>query len=587
MSNILFLITKKFNFKESGFYLILKILLSINNYFKKRLVILSIVMVLNAILEGTSIALIFSFLSILTNLNKSRDNLFIEKLFNNFGVYNIEYILIILTLILTFLFLISGGIRLLNLWLNSTLSEEIGAFISTKIIKNVLNQSYIYHQKETSNKIINAATFCSRSTSGAIDYLLTLITAILLSSSILITILIINFRISSIIILFSVGTYFLIAFLTNKRILKNSKIQLKLSNKQIELIQIPLNSIKDILLNSNQNYFVSNYEKNEKQLRKKFGETKFISLFPKIIIETFVFSSITILAFLIFKQLNSKLFLLPILGTILVSLQKLFPYNQQIFTSWARIKSSKDSINSVFEYMNVKPKVLIKNKDLVDIPFKKAIELKNISFSYPNSNKEVIKNFSTIIKKGQKIGIKGETGKGKSTLINVLMGLIIPNKGEILIDGENLYSNKLHINLASWSSKIAHVPQEISLFNNDFYHNIAFGLPSDEIDMRKVKFASKIACIDEFISSKKFKYKSNVGENGSLLSGGQRQRIAIARAIYKKLDILILDEATSALDYKTERKILNSIFSLDKEMTIIIISHKNDILDLCDEVINL
>ena len=147
MSNILFLIIKKFNFKESGLYLILKILLSLNNYFKKRLVILSSVMVLNALLEGTSIALIFSFLSILTNLNKSRDNLFIEKLFNNFGVYNIEHILIILTLSLTFLFLISGGIRLLNLWLNSTLSEEIGAFISTKIIKNVLNQSYIYHQK--------------------------------------------------------------------------------------------------------------------------------------------------------------------------------------------------------------------------------------------------------------------------------------------------------------------------------------------------------------------------------------------------------------------------------------------------------
>ena len=154
MSNILFLIIKKFNFKESGLYLILKILLSLNNYFKKRLVILSSVMVLNALLEGTSIALIFSFLSILTNLNKSRDNLFIEKLFNNFGVYNIEHILIILTLSLTFLFLISGGIRLLNLWLNSTLSEEIGAFISTKIIKNVLNQSYIYHQKETSNLLL-------------------------------------------------------------------------------------------------------------------------------------------------------------------------------------------------------------------------------------------------------------------------------------------------------------------------------------------------------------------------------------------------------------------------------------------------
>ncbi|MDC0865577.1 ATP-binding cassette domain-containing protein [bacterium] len=217
------------------------------------------------------------------------------------------------------------------------------------------------------------------------------------------------------------------------------------------------------------------------------------------------------------------------------------------------------------------------------IDFNQKINLKNINYSYPNSNKQVLKNINIEIFKGESIGIIGETGSGKSTLIDLIMGLLIPSSGEIILDNISITNP----NLLSYQNIIAHVSQDIFLVNDSFTKNIAFGIDSEMINNKRVIECAKKAQAHNFISSSKHEYETSVGERGVQLSGGQIQRIGIARALYKKAEIIIFDEATSALDSDTENKVMNSIGELNKTLTIIMIAHRLTTLFNCDKIIKL
>jgi len=187
------------------------------------------------------------------------------------------------------------------------------------------------------------------------------------------------------------------------------------------------------------------------------------------------------------------------------------------------------------------------------------------------------------IKLKSKIGVVGETGKGKSTLIDLLMGLLKPTNGTILLDDIELDDSLIE----SWQNKLAHVPQNIFLINDTIRKNVAFGIQDEDIDENKLEKSLKIACLDYFINETKSGVDTELGENGINISGGQKQRIGIARALYKSKDILIFDEATSALDYKTEQKIMSNIFNNYPDITLISISHRVETFKNFDEIINL
>ena len=233
--------------------------------------------------------------------------------------------------------------------------------------------------------------------------------------------------------------------------------------------------------------------------------------------------------------------------------------------------------------------LLISNKSSKEIfsiksyLFKNKFELKNISFCYPNE-KPLFSNLNLEIKKGEKIGLIGKTGCGKSTLTSIILGLLEPNNGEIFLDGKLINNLKIRRNLIKWQKCIGYVPQKIYLQNKSFAENIAFGINKKEIDFQRVIYAAKYSEIDKFIEKTKFGYQTNIGERGIQLSGGQIQRIAIARAIYRKPQILFLDEATSALDINTEEKIINNIFKDDIGYTIFLISHRLQTLKQCDKI---
>jgi ATP-binding cassette subfamily B protein len=258
----------------------------------------------------------------------------------------------------------------------------------------------------------------------------------------------------------------------------------------------------------------------------------------------------------------------------------MLPTWQQLYTSWTAIKGSEDTLIDALDLME--PIEINQNYNKIkSINFNHKINIVNVSFSY-DQNKFILDKINLSINKGQKIGIIGKTGCGKSTLIDIMMGLLTPNNGELYVDGV-----RVSFSSEAWQSKIAHVPQIIFLADASINENIAFGIPPNLIDYEKVVAAAKIAQLTETIDALPRKFNTKVGERGIQLSGGQRQRIGIARAIYKSADIIFLDEATSALDSDTEQLIINEINKLDSKCTILIIAHRTDTLKSCDLILEL
>ena len=278
---------------------------------------------------------------------------------------------------------------------------------------------------------------------------------------------------------------------------------------------------------------------------------------------------------------------LPLIGSLALGIQKLLPLSQKVYEGVIRTKGAKSSLLTVINLMEdpiSNDELFISQSFLSE---NKCIKFNDVHFNYPNMGKSILSSLNFSINQGEKIAIIGKTGSGKSTLVDLLIGLLSPSKGEITINGRNINkpSNKRY--LAMWRTSIAHIPQNIYLADISIKENIAFGIPLNKIDENKVNEVINKCQLRDFINSCSNGINSLVGENGETLSGGQRQRIGIARALYKNTNVLFLDESTSALDLKTEEAILKNICSIKNKMTLIIITHRPQNLKYCERIINL
>ena len=296
---------------------------------------------------------------------------------------------------------------------------------------------------------------------------------------------------------------------------------------------------------------------------------------------------IALLGLLLSLQRDESLFVITILGTLAFGFQRLLPSLQQIYASWASINSVASGVEQVLDLLNqpLQSHSLIQNNQPLQL--RNCIEVSSLRFQYDESSPLVLSGVDVKINRGEKIGIMGITGSGKSTLVDLLMGLLDPTSGQIFIDGLDLHDFNHPERLFQWRASIAHVPQAIFLSDSSIADNIAFGLPRDMINYSRVIKAAKQARIHDFIESSPQGYDTFVGERGVRLSGGQRQRLGIARALYKQAKVVILDEATSALDNETEASVMDSIHQLDSKLTVVIIAHRLNTLSKCDRVIRL
>jgi len=369
---------------------------------------------------------------------------------------------------------------------------------------------------------------------------------------------------------------------TKEKILEDGKKVAVESTRLIKSLQESLGSIRELLIDNSQIAYIKNYTTIDKLLRSSQARATFLSQSPRFIIESISMILLTLVAYNLSKQANEISSIIPILGGFTLVAQRILPILNQSFQSWTYIRNMQPTLEQLVILLDQK---VPKNYEckVKSIPFNKLIRFNNISFRYASSDIFAVNQFNLEIHKGQKIGLIGETGSGKSTIVDILMGLLDPISGNLEVDGLKITKE----NKIGWQINIAHVPQSIFLIDSSIAENIALGISSSEIDFTRVKLAAEKAKISELIESLPNKYNTLVGERGAKLSGGQRQRIGIARALYKGSDIIILDEATSALDPTTEESLMVSLNELSNNVTIIMIAHRLSTLKNCDMILQI
>ena len=546
-------------------------------------IIILLINIINGLFEFISLGSALFFLETLTDPNKISS----FEFFININFDNDINLIKLSTFIFLSVTLITSSIRIFNLWLSMKYRISFLNYISNKVYKRIINQNYTFHINNNSSELLTDITANIEKTNFFFENFLSFITSIILSISIVFSLLKINPKITITSVVLFTLMYSLLSLIINRKVNNFSKIELRANANIIRIIQESLSSIKEIILSNSQNIYLNNYRRNNFDLRYYQGLSGFITTFPRYLFEGIGLLFIGATGYIIYNNFNNSVNIIAMLGTFALGAQKLLPSMQTSYRSLSLLYFYNKGLNKVLNLLRLENLKEIKTD--IKIPFEKVIEIKNLDFYYSDNKEEVSRNISFTINKGEKIGIFGKTGGGKTTLINIFMGLLTPIKGNIFIDNLKLFDIENTSNLAKWKNNIGHVPQDIFLYDASIIENIAFSIPKNQINIEKAIDAAKKANAHQFITKTENGYETIVGENGVKLSGGQKQRIGLARAIYKDSEILILDESTSALDTKTEKIVLESIFNGNKtsSLTIIMIAHRLSTLEYCDRVIEI
>ena len=538
-------------------------------------------MVVASFAEVLSIGILIPFLSVLTSPERIFDLPVVQPMIKILNLTKPPELLLPLTMIFILATIFAGFMKLLLLFATTRISFAIGTDLSSYIYQRTLYQPYLVHCFRSSSEIIDNISIKASLVTGIITYILNILSAIVIL--ILISIAIFSFDASETLFIFIVFglIYSSIIWFTKKRQLVNSYQIARESKNVIQALQEGLGGIRDVLIDGSQSTYCDIYRNADLKMRHAQASNLFISACPRHLIEGLGMIILTLVAYFLIQQPGGVLKIIPTLGVFALGAQRLLPILQQFYAAWTSIRASQISLDDILKILD-QPLSLTYDK-AKPLPFKRHIHIDRIWFRYSSLTPYAIKNIKLIIPKGSRIGFIGATGHGKSTLLDIVMGLLSPDLGNLKIDGKVVDKK----NCRAWQKHIAHVPQSIFLTDSSIEENIAFGIPKEKIDHQRVLKSAQQAQIAETIEKWPKKYQTYVGERGVRLSGGQRQRIGIARALYKESDVIILDEATSALDSKTESAVMEAIQNLGNETTLLIIAHRLSTLKQCSQIVEL
>ena len=500
---------------------------------------------------------------------------------------NQKKLIIYLSLIVTIVFLIKNLFLVFVNFFNGLVIKRIRKNLTNMLFKNYINSNYEFHISRNSADLIrNVYSEVARSVYYLIGHI-----SLIKESLILIVILVLLIIANSMVAVLIFGFLGFFSFLFFLYTRNSSKVRGKFIQeywgKQTKTLKHGLGSIKEIKMLNKENFISKIFNFNTEMIEKYNFIQSFIVTLPRLFLEVATILAITIVCSLFVISDKSVENIIPIIVLISVSAIRLIPSFSTISQSIATIKYQSPAFDLIVRELNEMKKATKHHREIdqikhVDIFFKKKIEIKNLIFKYPSTEKKVIDNLSISINKGETIGIAGASGEGKSTLLDLICGLLKPTSGQILVDEIDINSKK-----NNWQSKIGYVPQDIYLLDDTIKSNIAFGIDDESFLPSQFEKAIKMSQLSEFLKNLPDKELTYVGDDGVRLSGGQKQRIGIARALYFSPEVLILDEPTSALDEKNEALILNDIYNIKSNITLVIISHRKKIFEKCNKVIEI
>jgi ATP-binding cassette, subfamily B, bacterial PglK len=574
----------------SDFYIIIK-----NLRFQKTFYFFFLICLLSALLEAISIGTILPLLSLITDENFLKtypliyNFLLMISPINFFSFESSEKIKIIFSVCsFTFLiFLLRFFFQVFTEWVKAKFIYDLEYSIANKLFRNIMNAPYIFHLNSNSSNFhrdiqSNIGYFAATANAITIFLIETLIVLGLIFLALKI-----NFKVTTLIIfLFSIFGFLFLGF-TKKINLSLGKAVHEFTQIRIKNLIEGLGGIKEILIFNKVDDFINQFSQSNFKLASAKKKNSIIGSLPRYIIEILLVFILVITLLIVSKTINPIVNNLTLLGFFSATFIRITPSAYRIISSLQRIKFTQKILNSLsknleyFDKIRIEKDFKIDNQKNENIKIKNKIIIENIKFSY-NSKKKLFDDLSLEIKIGETIGIFGESGSGKSSFVNLLTGLLKPEKGKILINNTDINSN-----ISLWRKNIGYVPQNIFLIDDTLKKNISLDFENELQNSTRFNECLKQSELVKFIGDLPLGINTLVGERGSRISGGQLQRVGIARALYRNPEILIFDESTSALDRETELEILKNIYKFKDKKTMIIITHKKELLKNCDKIYKL
>ena len=560
-----------------------KIVILLSNKQKKQILILFFLLVIGIFFEMLGLGVLVPVFSGMLNPEKLLEyHFFQNNATKKLLLLPKSKIVLIFMSILIMVYIIKSIFLFFLTWKQNKFSSDLSADLSKRMFEGYLTQPYSFH-------LLNNSAFLLRNIQTEVNQFLSVSQNVVVISIEISAAIGVSFMLffleplgALLVMVFLIFSAFVFYRLTKNKLQSWGKNRQVCDGKTNQHIIQGLNGIKDVIILGRQKVFLENFNKYNVAKAEISTKQYTLQMIPRFYLELLAVVGLSFLILIMTIQGKSNDIIIPIIGVFVAAAFRIIPSFNRIISSFQIIKYNKVVIDLLYsEFRKFKNLTLkIENSK---IEFNNAIGINNIVFSYPNNDKPSLLNISIQIKKGSSIGLIGKSGSGKSTFADILLGLLSPEKGEILID------NKINIkeHLESWRSKIGYVGQNIYLTDNSILENVAFGIPAEEIELDQVINVLKLAQIFDFINDLPDGLNTIVGERGVRLSGGQKQRIGIARALYNNPEILILDEATSALDNETEKDFMNSVYNIKGLITLVIIAHRLSTIEKCDFVYEL
>ena len=552
---------------------------------RKSFYILQFLVILMAFTELLGIASIAPFMALVGDPSLLQKEGIYLKLYEVSGIASpVDFIFFAGCLVLLMLTL-STIVSMLTTWRLAVYGASVGTELADRLYAYYMQQSWLFHASGSSAQLTKqVSTEANRISLGIIQPLMNLNAKLVLALFISISIFIYNPIIALVGISAFVLSYMLMYKLVRKSLILNGRRLSTVSTQRFRLMNEGFGGIKDVLLLDRKYDFIERFKAQGGLQARAQGINNTISLVPRFFVELLAFGAMISLVLVLIKSYDGDLGqVLPVLAIYALACFKLLPALQQIYSSITQIKGNTAAFEAVKEDLQqskIASNNLNQKTEIPKLKFEQQIKLDNISFAYPNKENYALNNISISIPANHIVGIVGSSGSGKSTLIDIILGLLPPQSGNIYIDDTVITKD----NVRGWQNNLGFVPQSIFLSEGSIAENIAFGIPDDEIDYNQVMKAISLAHLTELIEELPEGINTKVGERGVQLSGGQRQRIGIARALYNKADILIFDEATSALDGITEKIIMDAIHDFSGQKTIIMIAHRLKTVQKCNTI---
>ena len=562
-------------------YMLEKIKFIIPVIYKNKTLKIFLFLILSMILEAFGLGLLLPLVTVILDSEVINDFPIVADFLFSLGIIEHNQIISFFMIFFVIIYTIKTGTLVYISWILADYSQGLSAQLSTKIYSGYINQPYIESVNTNSAHLQRNVTNEVLQFTGYINNLLFLISEVAICISIIVTLILVEpfgaVSVLGVLIFISLILY----YSTRKYIFNLGIERLKFDESRAFTLIQSLNAFKELKLFNKELFFTNLFSSKNLSYYHVLKKVQVIQQFPRLFFELVAvlgLSVFIIISVYYGKDLNN---LIAVLSVFLLAAFRLIPSCNRILTNVQAVKYGSVSIDFLYKELNkFKSNNEIENNKKTLFNFKMPIIIQNLSYSYPNTKINAIDKVNLQISFGSFVGIIGESGSGKSTFIDNLIGFLHPNSGKITIDGTNI-----HKCTSAWMQNIGYVPQTIHLSDTSLRNNIAFGVDDKKIDDDKIFKALADAELLNFAKSLSEGIYTSVGEGGGKLSGGQRQRIGIARALYNDPQLLIFDEGTSSLDSKTEESIINSILKFKNRKTIIMIAHRHSTLSECDTII--